>query len=407
MAEVAMQEMIPVAEAVALLRTLVPPRRRVDVAVAEAVGQVLAEGVAAPEPLPPFTNSAMDGFAVRWVDVARAAEDEAVRLRIAGESAAGHPFAGAVGVGEAIQISTGAMVPEGADTVVPVEETVAGGATVEIQRVTRAGQHVRAAGEEVAPGDPVAHEGDGVTPALLGLLATLGVERVAVYVRPQVAIVVTGAELTGAAHLAPGQIRDSNGPMLAAAVAASGGEVVSLTRVGDREEATREAIAEAAEAAEVVVTSGGVSVGPHDLVRPSAAAVGFEPLLWRVRQKPGKPLFVARRETTVLVGLPGNPVSALSCFTHYLHPLLQAAVGRPFGWPRATGRLAESVAVKGDRTVLLRCRIDGGAVHPLARQGSHMLTTIAAADGYLVVEPDHPLAAGAEVELFLYPWSTP
>jgi len=195
--------------------------------------------------------------------------------------------------------------------------------------------------------------------------------------------------------------------MLAAAVAASGGEVVSLTRVGDREEATIEAIATAAEAAEVVVTSGGVSVGPHDLVRGSAEAVGFTPLLWRVRQKPGKPLFIARRDTTVLVGLPGNPVSALSCFTHYLHPLLQAAAGRPFAWPRTTGRLAEAVAVKGDRTLLLRCRLEADGVHPLVRQASHMLTTIAGADGYVVAEPERPLAAGEEVEVYLYPWRAP
>jgi len=246
-----------------------------------------------------------------------------------------------------------------------------------------------------------------VTPALLGLLATLGVERVAVYARPRVAIVVTGAELTGRARLAPGQIRDSNGPMLAAAVAASGGEVVSLTRVGDREDATCEAIEEAAAGVEVVVTSGGVSVGPHDLVRASAEAVGFEPLLWRVRQKPGKPLFVARRENTVLVGLPGNPVSALSCFTHYLHPLLQAAAGRSFSWPRTTGRLVEAVAVKGDRTLLLRCRLEADGVHPLVRQASHMLTTIAGADGYVVVEPEHPVATGDEVEVYLYPWRAP
>ncbi len=402
-----MQEMIPVADAVALLRTLVPVRRRVDVGVADAVGQVLAEGVAAPEPLPPFTNSAMDGFAVRWVDVATAADGEAVSLRVAGESAAGHPYDGEVGEGEAVQISTGAVVPAGADTVVPVEETAGDGPTVEIRRVKRAGQHVRAAGEEVSAGDAVAQEGDEVTPALLGLLATLGVERVAVYARPRVAIVVTGAELTGVTRLAPGQIRDSNGPMLAAAVAASGGEVVSLTRVGDREEATREAIGEAAEVAEVVITSGGVSVGPHDLVRGAAEAVGFTPLLWRVLQKPGKPLFVARREDTVLVGLPGNPVSALSCFTHYLHPLLQAAGGRPFGWPRTTGRLAEPAAAKGDRTLLLRVRLDGDGVHPLTRQASHMLTTIAGADGYCVVQPGHPLAAGATVEVYLYPWRAP
>lgn len=402
-----MEEMIGVAAAVELLRGLVPRPRRIDVATVDAVGRVLAEGVAAPEPLPPFTNSGMDGFAVRWADVAPAAAGEAVRLVRAGESAAGHPYAGKVGEGEAIQISTGAVVPVGADTVVPVEETVASGTEVEIRRVRRAGQHVRRAGEEVAAGDAVAHEADEVTPALLGLLAALGVERVAVYARPRVAIVVTGAELAGGARLAPGQIRDSNGPMLAAAVAASGGEVVSVVRVGDREEATHAAIAEAAEATEVVVTSGGVSVGPHDFVRSAAAAVGFEPLLWRVRQKPGKPLFVARRDTTLLVGLPGNPVSALSCFAHYLHPWLAAAAGRPFAWPKTCGRLAEPVAAAGDRTLLLRVRLAAGEVRPLERQASHMLTTISEADGYCVVEPDRLLAAGAEVEVFLYPWSRP
>ncbi len=404
MATTAMQEMISVDEAVALLRGRVARPRRLDVALEAAVGHILAEGVASPEPLPPFTNSAMDGFAVRWADVAAAAGGEAVTLPVGGESAAGHPYTGRVGEGEAIQISTGAVVPEGADTVVPVEETASEAATVTIRRVGRRGQHVRVAGEEVAAGDEVAAAGMEVTPALLGLLASLGVARVAVYGRPRVALVVTGAELTGGAPLRPGQIRDSNGPMLAAAVAASGGEVVSVARVGDREEATYDAIAEAAAGSDLVVTSGGVSVGPHDLVRGAAEAAGFTALLWRVRQKPGKPLFVACSDTSLLVGLPGNPVSALSCFTHYLHPWLQAAGGRPFAWHRTRARLAAPVAARGDRTLLLRVRLDGESVHPLARQASHMLTTISAADGYLVVAPGSELAEGEEVELYLYPW---
>ncbi|RMF83638.1 MAG: molybdopterin molybdenumtransferase MoeA, partial [Nitrospirae bacterium] len=204
--------------------------------------------------------------------------------------------------------------------------------------------------------------------------------------------------------LRPGQIRDSNGPMLAAAVAASGGRVVSMARVGDRERATYEAIAEAAATADLVLTSGGVSVGPHDLVRAAAAEAGFAPLLWRVRQKPGKPLFVAAREATLLVGLPGNPVSALSCFAHYVHPWLQAAAGRPFDWHRRRGRLAEPVAARDGRTHLVRVRLEADGVHPLARQASHMLTTISRAHGYLVVEPETALDAGSEVELFLYPW---
>ncbi len=401
-----MQEMISVDEAVALLRGLGTRPRRVDVSLAATLGRRLAEGVVAPEPLPPFTNSAMDGFAVRWADVAAAAAagGEAVSLRITGESAAGHPYAGTVGAGEAVQISTGAMVPDGADTVVPVEATETAGGRVTIQRVRQAGQHVRRAGEELGAGEEVAVAGERVSPALLGLFVSLGVERVIVYARPRVVLVVTGAELIRDAPRAPGQIRDSNGPMLCAAVVASGGIVASVVHVGDREEATAEAIENAAVEADLVLTSGGVSVGPHDLVRGGAAAAGFEPLFWRVRQKPGKPLFVARRESTVLVGLPGNPVSALSCFTHYCHPLLQAAAGRPFGWHRTTGRLAEAVAARGDRTLFLRVRLDGDTVHPLTRQASHMLTTITAADGYVVVEAEGQLAAGAEVEVYLYPW---
>ena len=402
--------MISIEEAVAVLKQNLPPRKTETVAVNSALQAVLAGDIVAPEPSPRFTNSAMDGFAVRWSDIGPAAWGEAVSLTVVGESRAGHPYTGAVRAGQAVRINTGAVVPEGTDTVIPVEDTELDGATVRVLRAGKQHQHVRFAGEEFQTGEVVLRRGTVMTPAAIGLLVSLGIEAVPVYRRPRVAVLVTGSELVGGgAELLPGQIRDSNGPMLAAAVEVSGGVVVHRGRVGDELRATREKLEQAAEGADLLLLSGGVSVGPHDLVRAAAAEAGFETLFWRIKQKPGKPLFAARREDTLLFGLPGNPVSALNSYAYYVHPLIVHLLGKEFRWEQRRGRLTHAIENRGSRSTFVRVRLCGREeehpqVAPLEAQGSHMLTSMAHADGFILMPPRSALAAGQEVVVFLYPW---
>ncbi|NOX38658.1 MAG: molybdopterin molybdotransferase MoeA [Calditrichaeota bacterium] len=400
--------MITIQEALQIIQKHVPPRRVAEVPLEQAMGRVLAADIHAPEPSPRFTNSAMDGFAVRWVDVQQARPQQPVVLKIVGESQAGFPFAGVVTTGTAVRINTGAVMPVGADTVVPVEDTRVEDEQVWVLSVNKKGQHVRYAGEEFKAGELLLTAGVEITPRHMALLAALGVATVPVYASPEVAILVTGSELVPFQESpAPGQVRESNGLMLRALVSASGGTVVYQAMVPDVLETTQQEIARAAEKADVLIFSGGVSVGPHDHVKEAARAEGFTPIFWRVKQKPGKPLFFAARKETLLFGLPGNPVSAFMGYSYYIHPVLQQMSGREFRWNQRPGRLTSRVANTLDRTIFLRVQLvhtdTGWQVVPLKKQGSHMLTSIAHADGFVVLEPGVTLEAGAEVTVYIFP----
>ncbi len=402
--------MIGIEEARARIRANLPPRRREQRDLLAAAGAVLSEDFAARFPSPAFSNSAMDGFAVRYEDVRTAAATSPVTLKIVGESRAGHPFSGRVGPGEAVQISTGAAVPEGADTVVPVEETAVAENRVQVCRTVKPRQHVRLRGEEFEAGELLLRKGTAVTPAVIGLLASQGVSRVTVYRRPRIAVLVTGSELlpleTGSCE--EGKIWDSNSYMLAAAAAQVGGEVVFRDRAEDQVERLQQKLKQAAAGSDLVVVSGGVSVGPHDLVKNTARTLGFEPLFWKVNQKPGKPLFVARRREQLLFGLPGNPVSALMCFVYYVAPAVRFLCGREFVWRTRRGVLVEEAANSGKRTLFCRVRFapDAGeaGIEPLPRQNSHMLTSVVGADGFVLIGPGEVLRKGAAVTVYLFPW---
>ena len=400
--------MISIEEALKIIETHLPTLPHETVELSEAAGRILAETIAAPEPAPRYDNSAMDGYALRYEDVAGCAKEQPISLRLVGESRAGVPFAGRVGVGEAVRISTGAMVPSGADTVVRLEDAEEEDGVVRILACQRQGQDIRFRGEEFAAGDPLLAKGTFLGPAQLALCAAVGIERLTVHPRPRIALLVTGTELAPAAGrpVAAHQIRDSNTIMLAAAVREAGGRLVLARHIDDDPEATAAAIGEAAEQADILLCSGGVSVGRHDHVKEAALVNGFRQGFWRIRQKPGKPLFFAYQDHRLLFGLPGNPVSAFICFFHYVRPAVTALAGRAFGHPVVKAVAGTEISCRGRRPTLLRVSLDKGEgawrAFPVTRQGSHMLTSLTTAQGYALVQPGTGIAAGEQMKVVVF-----
>ncbi len=375
-------------EALALVLARVRPLDAEEVPLAAAAGRVLAADARAFVDLPPFDSSAMDGFAVR-------ARDTPGRLRLAGHAAAGRPAAGGVAAGEAIAISTGAVVPAGADAVVPVERTLRSGAEVDVEAVV-AGENARARGGDARSGDLVVPAGARLGPAQVGALAAAGVASVRCGRRPRIAVLATGTELRAPGErLGPGEIYESNTFLLRAELESAGAEVVVLHTVADDEAATREAL-EAGLAADSLITSGGVSVGEHDLVRRALAELGAEEIFWRVAVRPGKPVAFSIRGATLVFGLPGNPVSTLVGFELFVRPAVLALQGASEPGPcYLPGRLGSALQAGDGRDELVRARArvepDGVVLDPLSGQESHMIVRAAAANALVLL----PRGAGA------------
>lgn len=350
----------------------------------DALGLALATDVASAVDLPPWDNSAMDGYALRAADLVAGAV-----LDVADDVPAGDTRSVQVPAGAAVRIMTGAPLPAGADTVLPVERTDAGTGRVRVDDVVAAGAHVRRRGEDVRAGQVLLHAGDVLGAGALGLLAATGHARVDVHRRPRVAVLSTGSELVAAGQpLAHGQIHESNGVQLAAAARAAGAEVVDVVVVPDDVRAVQDALAALGARADLVVTTGGVSVGAYDVVRDALTALGAAELV-HVRVQPGKPQATGRlADGTPVVALPGNPVSAFVSFEVFVRPLVRRMLGASRTRRRTLrARLVGEVRSPQGRRQLLRGALDLSGpeprVAPVGGPGSHLLGALATADALI------------------------
>jgi molybdopterin molybdotransferase len=391
-----MADLISLEEALARIFEHVRPLEAESVPLAAAAGRVIAEAARSRVDLPPFASSAMDGFAVR-------SSDTPGRLPIVARIAAGVPAPRALEAGEAMGIATGGVVPDGADAVIPIEYVVDSDNAVEIEQTVGQGDNVRARGSDVSAGDVVVARGSRLGPAQIGALAAAGLVEVSAARRPRVFVLATGTELRRPGEpLGPGEVYEANGVLLATAFASAGADVELLPTVADDTTAHRHAL-EAGLEADVLVTSGGVSVGPHDLVRGLLAELGVEEIFWGVAVKPGKPLAFGVRGSTLVFGLPGNPVSSLVGAEVFVRPALLALQGASVPGPvYSAGSLSSAIRRNEQRDQFVRARsvpsATGVVLEPITGQESHMIARAATADA-LVHAPrgDGELAAGDTV----------
>jgi molybdopterin molybdotransferase len=392
-------QLIDIATARGIVLAAVRPLPSEQVPLADALDRVLAEDVDSTDDLPPFDSSALDGFVV--------GDTGGGELPVVGESRAGAPTDQTLGARQAMRISTGAAVPDGGVAVVPVERSESRDGLV-VLPPSADGANIRRAGEDIRRGDRVLSAGADIGPAELGALAALGHARIACGTMPRVAVLTTGDELVepGAGPLEPGQIRNSNSYALSAQAQRAGASVVVREIVRDDRAATVEQLARALELADVVVVSGGVSVGPHDHVKPALAELGVEQRFWRVALKPGKPAWFGTRGDRYVFGLPGNPVSAIVTFHLFARPALRRLAGGDAHDTRTRAFLAVPVEREPGRDQVLRCRLEahpnGWHVSPTKAQGSHVLTSMLGAEALaLVPRGDGELAAGEPVDIEL------
>jgi molybdopterin molybdotransferase len=371
-------ELLTVDEALERVLSHARPLPAEAVPLEDSAGRVLAEPAVALVDLPRFPSSAMDGYAVRAVDTPGS-------LPVVERVAAGRPAPRALAEGEAMGIATGGVVPDGADAVVPVEQATESDGRVVIPQRAAPGAHVRPRGGDVEAGAAVLPAGATLSPSRLAALASAGVARPRCHVRPRVGIVTTGSELRPPGEaLGDGEIYESNGVMLASLLASVGAAVDARHTVADDEAAHRDAFERGLEA-DVLVTSGGVSVGPHDLVRRTLGQLGVQEVFWGVAMRPGKPLSFAVRDRTLVFGLPGNPVSSLVGALLFVVPALRALQGVPDPAPVfRDGVLAAPARRQAARDDYQRARIErsdaGTSLSPVSGQESHMIVRAAAAD---------------------------
>jgi len=392
---------MPVTEALSAVLAGAEPLPEEMVPLDAAHHRVLARDVAALRTQPPQAMSAMDGYAVRSADAA----DVAARLKVIGEVAAGRPFDTSVGAGEAVRIFTGGVIPQGADAVIIQEDTVAEGGGITITEAARPGRHIRPAGVDFREGDVLLKGGIRLTDRDLSLAAGMNYPELAVRRRPKVAVLATGDELVMPGSTpGPGQIVYSNGYALRALARAEGAETVDLGIAADTVEATTEGIRRARDSgADILITTGGASVGDHDLVKQSLEAEGVTMAFWRIAMRPGKPMMHGRLGAMRVIGLPGNPVSSYVCGFLFLVPLIRCLSGRTdVHHAHETALLGRDVAANDLREDYLRARLevrsDGVLVAtPVDHQDSSLLGNLAAAQALVIRAPFAAAAAAGSV----------
>ena len=395
------EKLIEYPEAVRLVRENARRLPAEDVPLLEAQGLALAQDVRAKFDSPPFDNSAVDGYAVRSADA------EAGRsFRVVDEAPAGRPAAKSVRAGEAVKIFTGGVIPEGADAVVMVENTTGWGEEFELKKAASPGQNVRRSGEDVRGGDVILKKGTEVGPPEIALAATQGYGALPVYRRPKVVVLSTGTELVepGTRDLWPGEIYDSNSFAVIAQARELGAEARRISAASDEADLIRVAVREALESADVVVTSGGVSVGEKDLVKGTMVELGVQQVFWGVKFKPGKPLFFGVQGDVRLFGLPGNPVSAMVCFELFVRPALMRMMGREERRrPRIEVYFEEDVENRFGRMHAMRVSLErtekGWLARSVGAQGSGLVSSLTKADALALIRPESEgVRAGEPVE---------
>jgi molybdopterin molybdotransferase len=400
--------LMPVADALAAVLAGAEPLPEEMVALDAAYHRVLARDVAARRTQPPQAMSAMDGYAVRAADAAQVK----TRLKVIGEVAAGRPFERAVGAGEAVRIFTGGVIPEGADAVVIQEDTEVDGSTITITEAAAKGRHLRPAGVDFNKGDVLLAKGTRLADRDLSLAAGMNYPELPVRRRPKVAILATGDELVMPGEpLSPGQIVYSNGYALRALARAEGADTIDLGVAADTVDATTDGIRRAREAgADILVTTGGASVGDHDLVKRSLEVEGVAIAFWRIAMRPGKPMMNGRLGAMRVIGLPGNPVSSYVCGFLFLVPLIRALSGRAtIHHRRETALLGRNVLANDQREDYLRARLeeraDGALIAtPVNHQDSSLLANLAAARALVIRAPFAPAAgAGSPCDILRLP----
>jgi molybdopterin molybdotransferase len=389
--------LMPVADALAAVLAGVEPLPAETVALDAAHHRVLARDVAALRTQPPQAMSAMDGYGVRSAD----ASHPGARLKVIGEIAAGRPFDRPIGAGEAVRIFTGGVIPEGADAVIIQEDTVVDGGSIDITEAAVSGRHIRPAGVDFHKGDILLAAGARLTDRDLSLAAGMNYPNLAVHRRPKVAVLATGDELVMPGYEpGPGQIVYSNGYALRALARHEGAETVDLGIAADTVEATTQGIRRARDSgADILITTGGASVGDHDLVKQSLEAEGVTMAFWRIAMRPGKPMMHGRLGAMRVIGLPGNPVSSYVCAFLFLVPLIRALSGRSvIHHARKTALLGGDVAANDQREDYLRARLEARAdgvliATPVNHQDSSLLGNLAAAGALVIRAPFAPAAA--------------